>query len=122
MSYYPEPHSHMRYNLEKKIPHATTLIHVNQYNADKQNLEKKKLEELINNVRQINVRLVSTTVLNTKIGEFKSKILYTSGLVTTNILHTKIEEVGKKIPDHAKYITTPEFNKLTAENFAARLK
>ena len=51
MSYYPEPHSHMRYNLEKKIPHATTLIHVNQYNADKQNLEKKKLEELINNVR-----------------------------------------------------------------------
>ena len=65
---------------------------------------------------------MSTTVLNTKIGEFKSKIPYTSGLVTTNILHTKIEEVGKKIPDHAKYITTPEFNKLTAENFAARLK
>ena len=27
-----------------------------------------------------------------------------------------------KIPDHAKYITTPEFNKLTAEHFAARLK
>ena len=27
-----------------------------------------------------------------------------------------------KIPDHAKYITTPEFNKLTAENFTARLK
>ena len=30
----------------------------------------------------------------------------------------------KKITDHHhnKYITTPEFNKLTAENFAARLK
>ena len=28
-------------NLEKKIPDATTLIHINQYNADKQNLEKK---------------------------------------------------------------------------------
>ena len=41
-------------------------------------------------------RLVSTTILNTKIGEFKSKIPYTSGLVTTNILHTKIGEVGKK--------------------------
>ena len=29
----------------------------------------------------------------------------------------------KKITDHHhdKYITTPEFNKLTAENFAARL-
>ena len=24
--------------------------------------------------------------------------------------------------DHSKYITTPEFNKLTAENFSARLK
>ena len=27
----------------------------------------------------------------------------------------------KKIPDQSKYITTAEFNKLTAENFAARL-
>ena len=27
-------------NLEKKIPDATTLIHINQYNTDKQNLEK----------------------------------------------------------------------------------
>ena len=28
-------------NLEKKIPDSTTLIHINRYNADKQNLEKK---------------------------------------------------------------------------------
>ena len=28
-------------NIEKKIPDATTLIHINQYNTDKQNLEKK---------------------------------------------------------------------------------
>ena len=28
-------------SLEKKTPNATTLIHVNQYNTDKQNLEKK---------------------------------------------------------------------------------
>ena len=27
--------------LEKKTPDATTLIHINQYNTDKQNLEKK---------------------------------------------------------------------------------
>ena len=27
-------------SLEKKIPDATTLIHINQYNTDKQNLEK----------------------------------------------------------------------------------
>ena len=28
-------------NLKKKIPDATTLIHINQYNTDKQDLEKK---------------------------------------------------------------------------------
>ena len=28
-------------NLDKKIPDATTLIHINQYKTDKQNLEKK---------------------------------------------------------------------------------
>ena len=35
----------------------------------------------------------------------------------------KVNEIEKKITDHSydKYITTPEFNKLTAENFAARL-
>ena len=33
-------------NLEKKIPDGTTLIHVNQYNTDKQNLDKK-MEMLI---------------------------------------------------------------------------
>ena len=28
-------------NLEKKIPDATTIIYINQYSTDKQNLEKK---------------------------------------------------------------------------------
>ena len=35
----------------KKIPVAITLIHTNQYNTDKQNLEEKKLEILITNTR-----------------------------------------------------------------------
>ena len=34
---------------------------------------------------------------------------------------TALTAVENKISDHSKYITTPEFNKLTAENFAARL-
>ena len=36
---------------------------------------------------------------------------------------TKVNEIKKKITDHKhdKYITTPEFNNLTAEKFAARL-
>ena len=42
--------------------------------------------------------------------------------MTTTVLNTKISEVENKIPNHDKYITTPEFNKLTAESFAARLK
>ena len=36
--------------------------------------------------------------------------------------NTKISEVENKVADHAKYITAQEFNKLTAENFAASLK
>ena len=42
--------------------------------------------------------------------------------MTTTVLNTKISEVENKIPDNSKYVTTQEFNKLTAENFAARLK
>ena len=42
--------------------------------------------------------------------------------MTTTVLITKISEVENKIPNHNKYITTPEYNKLTAENFTPRLK
>ena len=48
--------------------------------------------------------------------------LNTSSLVTTTAHNTKISAVENKIPNHDKYVTTPEFNKLTAENFTARLK
>ena len=44
-------------------------------------------------------------------------------LVKKTDYNTKVNEIEKKITDHNhdKYITTPEFNKLTAENFAERL-
>ena len=47
-----------------------------------------------------------------------------SNLVIKIDYDTKVKEIEKKITDHKhdEYITTPEFNKLTAENFAARLK
>ena len=38
-------------NLEKKIADATTSIYKNQYNTDKQYLEKKKFKMLIKNTR-----------------------------------------------------------------------
>ena len=37
--------------------------------------------------------------------------------MTATVLNTKLNEVEKKIPDHAKYITTPEFNKFTKKKF-----
>ena len=42
-------------------------------------------------------------------------MLDTSGLVTATVLNTKISEVENKVPNHDKYITTPECNKLTEE-------
>ena len=51
------------------------------------------------------------------------KIKYKSNLVKKNWLWHKVNETEKKITDHKhdKHITIPEFDKLTAENFAARL-
>ena len=40
----------------------------------------------------------------------------------TTALNTKISKVENNIPDRSKYITTQEFNKITSEDFAARLK
>ena len=61
-------------------------------------------------------------VLGCSIGLYFHKIPDTGSLVTTTVLSTKISKVENKIPDNWKYITIQEFNKLTAEHFAARLK
>ena len=45
-----------------------------------------------------------------------------NGLVSTTVLNAKISWVENKIPNHDKYITTPEYDKLAAENFTARIK
>ena len=42
--------------------------------------------------------------------------------MATTVLNTKISDFENKIPNHDKYITTPEFNKLTAENVTPKLK
>ena len=88
-------------NLEKKIPGATNLIHVNQHNTDKTkfrqknlNLDKKSLAKKIPDTNG----LVATTVLKTKISEVDNKIPGESGLVTITD-YTKISEVKKKSPN-----------------------
>ena len=65
---------------------------------------------------------MTTTVSNKKISEVENKIPKTSGLVAKTVLNTKISDTENKIPNYDRYITTPEFDKLTAENFTARLK
>ena len=49
----------------------------------------------------------------------KKKISGVSSLTFTADLNIKIGEVEEKIPDHAKYITTPEFNKFPGLIFDA---
>ena len=49
--------------------------------------------------------------------EVKNKIPNITNLATTTVL-TAVEN---EIPDHSKYIATLELNKLTVENFTARL-
>ena len=107
-------------SLVKKIPDSTTLIHINQYNADKQHLEKT-IENAERKIQDTS-GLVTATVLNTKISEVESKIPNSSNLVTTTVLNPIISEVENKILNNSKCITTQKFNKLTTKKFEARLK
>ena len=71
-------------SLEKKIPDATTLIHINQNNRNKQNLDKK-IEDVEKKIPDTN-SLVTAIVFNTKISEVvNNKIPDTSSLVTTTV-------------------------------------
>ena len=107
---------------------------------DVYNAKIKNIEDEISDI----TNLATNTTLNAKINEVKGEIPSITNLATTAALtaaenkipnvsnlvkktyyNTKINEFEKKITDHDhsnKYITTPEFNKLTAENFAAELK
>ena len=67
--------------------------------------------------------MVKKTDFNTKVTEIEGKIPNVSSLVKKTDYNTKISGIEKKITDHnhGKYITTPEFNKLAADVFNARL-
>ena len=53
-----------------------------------------------------------------RINQVNNKIPSITDLTTTT---TTLIAFENKIPDHSKHINTAEFNKLTAENFTARL-
>ena len=63
--------------------------------------------------------LATTTALTA----VENKMPNVSNLVNNIDYNTKISKTEKKITDHDhdKYINTPEFNKLTAENLTTRL-
>ena len=75
-----------------------------------------KINEVKNEIPSI-TNLVTNTSVNAKMNEVKNRKPSITNLATTTVL-TAVEN---KIPDHSKYITTPEFNKLTAEYFPVRL-
>ena len=62
--------------------------------------------------------LATDKILNAKINEVKNEIPSINNFATT----AAFTVVENKILHHSKYITTPEFNKLTAENLTAILK
>ena len=77
-----------------------------------------KITELENKIPDIS-NLATKTALTT----VENKIPSVSNLVNKTNYNTKITEIENKLNDHNhdKYITTPEFNKLAADVFSARL-
>ena len=121
--------------IEDYIPDTTKLA-INTTLTPKINEFKKEIPGITN--------LVTTTALNVKINEVKYKIPNFTNVATTTALrtvtnkipnvsnlvkkteyNTKISEIENKITadhGHYKYVTTQELNKLTSENFTARLR
>ena len=94
-------------NIKENIPDITNVATNRTHNA-KINGVKNEIPSIID---------FTTTALNAKINEGKNKISNITNLATT----TALTALENKIPGHSKYITTPKSNKLTTENFAARL-
>ena len=77
-----------------------------------------KINKVKNEIPGI-TNLVTNASFNAKINEVKNEIPTITNLATTTTTALTAEN---KLPDHSNYITTSEFNKLTAETFTARLK
>ena len=97
--------------LEKKVPDISKLVKKTDYDAKFSEIESK-----IPSISGLATKAALTAVEN--------KILDVRSLVKKIDYNTKISDIEKKLTDHNhdKYNTTPELNKLTAKNFAARLK
>ena len=92
--------------LEKKLPDVTDFV------------KKAKLTELENKIPDI-----SNLATKTALTAVENKTPDVSNLVKKNDYNTKVTEIEIKLNNHNhdKYIDTPEFNKLAAVVFNARL-
>ena len=103
----------------KKVDLVSLKSEVDKLDTDK--LEKDVYNAKIKDIEDKipdSTNLATNTALNAKINEAENKIPNITNSATT----TALTAVENKILDHSKYITTPEFNKTTAENATARLK
>ena len=118
-------------NLANKVNNIDTsrFILKTKYDADKLELEKKipdttnlatkaTLSTIENKIPSIS-NLATKTALTT----VENEIHDVSNLVKKTDYDTKITEIENKLTDHKhdEYITTPEFNKLAADTFNARI-
>ena len=105
-------------DVEKLVPvpvDLSKLIDVvkNVIKKDLCNFQLKNIQDKIPDI----TNLATNTTLNAKINQIKNERPNITKLATT-AAHTTVKI---KILDHSKRVNTPEFNKFTAERFAARL-
>ena len=101
-----------------KTKYQTYKTEIDNKIHDVSNLVKKtKLTELKNKIPDISNLATKTALTNVE-----NKIPDVSGLVKKNY-NTTITDIENKLNNHShdKYITSPEFNKLAADVFNARL-
>ena len=97
--------------MDKKIPDTSAFVKKTDYSS--------KITEIENKIPSIS-RLATNSALTV----VENKMPNVSGLVKKTGYNTKICEIEKKVSDHYhdKYITTPEFNTLSARVFDARIR
>ena len=99
-------------NIEDEIPDITNLA------------TNASLNTIINEVKG-EIPSITNLATTAALTAVENKIPNVSNLIKKTDYNTKISEIENKIAtdhDHDKHITTQEFNKLTLENFTARLK
>ena len=96
--------------LTKKSPDTSDLVKKRDFNSEITGVQGK-------------IPSSSGLATNSKLTAVEDKIPGISGIVTKTNYNTKTSEIEKNVSDHNhdKYITTPEFNRLTRKSFKARL-